>query len=51
MNESILDESMKAHLNLEWERFRRALAQAGDIGPVNLEDWRIMSERDRKGVV
>ena len=50
MNESILDESMKTHLSLEWERFRKALAQAGDIGPVNLEDWRIMGERDRKGV-
>ena len=50
MNESILDESMKTHLSLEWERFRKALTQAGDIGPVNWEDWRIMGERDRKGV-
>ena len=50
MNESLLDEPLKAHLSLEWERFRKALAQAGDIGPVNMEDWRIMGERDRKGV-
>ena len=50
MNESILDEQLKTHLSLEWERFRKALAQAGDIGPVNFEDWRITRERDRKGV-
>mgnify|MGYP003298968727 CR=1 FL=1 len=50
MNESLLDEPLKAHLSLEWERFRKALAQAGDIGPVNFEDWRIMGERDRKNL-
>jgi hypothetical protein len=50
MNENLLDERMKAHLGVEWERFRKALAQAGDIGPLNFEDWRITAERDRKGV-
>jgi hypothetical protein len=50
MNEDLLDEPMKAQLSLEWERFRKALSQAGDIGPINLEDWRIMAGRDRKGV-
>ena len=50
MNEDLLDEPMKAQLRLEWERFRKALTQAGDIGPINLEDWRIMAERDRRGV-
>jgi hypothetical protein len=50
MNEDLLNEPMKAQLNLEWERFRKALAQAGDIGPMNLEDWRIMAGRDRRGV-
>ena len=49
MNENLLDERMKAHLGVEWERFRKALIQAGDIGPSNFEDWRITPERDRKG--
>ena len=50
MNEDMLDESMKAQLHLEWERFRKALSKAGDIGPMNLEDWRIMPGRDRRAV-
>ena len=50
MNENLLDERMRAHLEVEWERFRKALAQAGDIGPLNFEDWRITAERDRKGL-
>jgi hypothetical protein len=50
MDENLLDERMKAHLGLEWERFKKALAQAGDIGPLNVEDWRITAMRDRKGL-
>jgi hypothetical protein len=50
MNEGILDEPMRAHLALEWERFRKALGLAGDTGPLNLEDWRIENQRDRKGI-
>ena len=50
MDEDLLDEPMTAQLGLEWERFRKALSQAGDIGPINLEDWRIVAGRDRRGV-
>jgi hypothetical protein len=50
MNEDLLDEPMKAQLRLEWERVRKALSQAGDIGPMNLEDWRIVAARDRRAV-
>jgi hypothetical protein len=50
MNENLLDDRMKAHLGLEWERFRKALAQVQDIGPLNFEDWRITAMRDRKGL-
>lgn len=41
---------MKARLAVEWARFRKALVLAGDIGEVNLEEWRLVVERDRKGL-
>ena len=41
---------MKAQLALEWARFRKALAAAGDIGELNLEEWRVVAERDRKSL-
>lgn len=50
MNEHLLDEPLQAQLGLEWERFRTALSHAGDIGPMNLEDWRVVAGRDRKGL-
>ena len=50
MNEHLLDDAMKERLALEWERFRKALVKAGDIGPLSLEEVRIVPERDRRGV-
>src|SRR5437660_10811763 len=50
MSSGLLDEAMKAQLAVEWERFRKAFSQAGDIGALNLEEWRIVAERDRKGL-
>jgi len=50
MSANLLDEAMKAQLAQEWARFRKALAAAGDIGALNLEEWRIVAERDRKGI-
>ena len=50
MNVDLLDDAMKAHLAVEWARFRKALALAGDIGELNLEEWRLVAERDRKGL-
>lgn len=50
MGAELLDDAMKAQLALEWARFRKALATAGDIGELNLEEWRVVAERDRKGL-
>jgi hypothetical protein len=50
MSAHLLDDAVKAQLALEWARFRKALATAGDIGELNLEEWRIVAERDRKGL-
>src|SRR2546425_9140969 len=50
MSVELLDEAMKAQLAVEWERFRKASSQAGEIGELNLEEWRIAAERDRKGL-
>jgi len=50
MSVNLLDEAMKAQLAVEWARFRRALASAGDIGELSLAEWRIVAERDRKGL-
>src|SRR2546428_12798220 len=50
MSVELLDEAMKAQLAVEWERFRKAFSQAGEIGELNLEEWRIAAERDRKGL-
>jgi len=50
MSADLLDEAMKAHLAVEWERFQKALSQAGDIGALNLDEWRIVEARDRKGL-
>lgn len=50
MGVDLLDEAMKARLAVEWARFRKALALAGDIGELNLEEWRLVAERDRKGL-
>ncbi len=50
MSVDLLDDTMKTQLALEWERFRKALSQAGDIAALNLDEWRIVSERDRKGL-
>jgi len=50
MSGALLDEAMKAQLAVEWERFRKAFSQAGEIGELNLEEWRIVAERDRKGL-
>ena len=50
MSVNLLDDAMKAQLAVEWARFRRAFATAGDIGDVNLEEWRIVQDRDRKGL-
>ena len=50
MSDSLLDEAMKAQLAVEWERFKKAFAQAGDIGSLNLDEWRIVAERDRRGL-
>jgi hypothetical protein len=50
MSANLLDEAMKAQLAVEWARFRKALAAAGDIGNVNLEEWRIVQDRDRRGL-
>ena len=41
---------MKAQLTVEWARFRKALAAAGDIGDLNLQEWRIVAARDRRGL-
>src|SRR3989442_6612044 len=50
MSGALLDEAMKAQLAVEWQRFRKAFSQAGEIGELNLEEWRIVAERDRKGL-
>src|SRR5256712_1738481 len=50
MSVELLDEAMKAQLAVEWERFRKAFSQAGEIGELNLGEWRIAAERDRKGL-
>jgi hypothetical protein len=50
MNEHLLDDAMRAQLSQEWERLKRALSLAGDIGSLNLEDIRIVAERDRTGI-
>jgi hypothetical protein len=50
MSANLLDEAMKAQLAVEWERFKKALSQAGDIGELNLDEWRIVAVRDRKGL-
>lgn len=50
MSIHLLDDAMKAQLGVEWDRFKKALAQAGDIGVLNLEELRIVAERDRKGL-
>jgi hypothetical protein len=50
MSANLLDDAMKAQLALEWARFRKALAAAGDIGELNLEEWRVVAERDRKSL-
>ena len=50
MNAALLDEAMTAQLSLEWERFKKALSQAGDIGSLHLDDWRISVERDRRAI-
>src|SRR5207247_10051908 len=46
----LLDEAMKAQLAVEWERFRKAFSQAGEIGELNLEERRIVAARERKGL-
>jgi len=50
MGVDLLDEAMKIQLGVEWDRFKKAFAQAGDIGALSLDEWRIVSERDRKGL-
>lgn len=50
MGADLLDDAMKAQLAMEWARFRKALVLAGDIGEVNLDEWRLVAERDRKGL-
>lgn len=50
MSMDLLDDAMKAQLALEWARFRKALAVAGDIGELNLEEWRVVADRDRKNL-
>jgi len=50
MNDDLLDEAMRTQLAMEWERFRRALSQAGEIGELDLEAWRIVRDRDRRGL-
>src|SRR3989454_11700409 len=50
MSVELLDEAMKAQLALEWDRVRKALSQAGDIGDLNLEELRVVADRDRRGL-
>lgn len=46
----LLDQAMKGQLAVEWDRVKKALSQAGDIGTLNLDEWRIVAERDRRGL-
>jgi hypothetical protein len=50
MSTDLIDDGMKTQLSREWDRFRKALSQAGDIGGLNLGEWRILATRDRKGL-
>src|SRR2546426_10771450 len=50
MSVELLDEAMKAQLALEWDRLRKTLSQAGDTGDLNLEEVRVVSDRDRRGL-
>lgn len=50
MSTSLLDDAMRAQLSVEWDRFKKTFAQAGDIGALDLDEWRIVAERDRKGL-
>jgi hypothetical protein len=50
MGTDLLDEAMKAQLAVEWDRVKKALSQAGDIGALHLDEWQIVTERDRRGL-
>lgn len=50
MSTDLIDAGTTAQLSREWDRFRKALSQAGDIGELNLGEWRILATRDRKGL-
>jgi hypothetical protein len=50
MSVTLLDEAVKAQLALEWDRLRKALSQAGDTGNLNLEEVRVVADRDRRGL-
>jgi len=50
MGADLLDEAMGAQLALEWDRLRKALSQAGDIGDLNLMELRIVEAQDRRGL-
>jgi hypothetical protein len=50
MTVELLDEALKAQLALEWDRLRKALSQAGDVGGLNLEELRIVADRERRGL-
>lgn len=50
MSVDVLDDAMKAQLRAEWDRFKKALLEGGDIGDLNFAEWRIVVERDRKAL-
>src|SRR5438094_7355090 len=50
MSAHLLNEAMKAQLALEWDRLRKALSQAGDIGNLNLMELQIVEPQDRRSL-
>ncbi|HZC68329.1 MAG TPA: hypothetical protein VE201_06915 [Nitrospirales bacterium] len=50
MSGELLDEAMKTQLALDWDRLRKALSQAGDIGDLSIEELQVVATPDRKGL-
>ena len=50
MSVHLLNDAMEAQLALEWDRLRKALSQAGDIGNLNLMELQIVEPQDRRSL-
>ena len=50
MGVDLLNDAMKAQMALEWDRLRKALSQAGDIGNLNLMELQVVEPQDRRSL-